>query len=130
MRPIGITPEILISIVWIGIVCDSLSYPELNVSLEQIKVIVEVETEIISKSTGLHVLIHEGKTGIWVIVFGLPIFMAKPLSVEGQNKACWVLPNEMGDIRIMQEDRTVKRTKINVAFLWYLLYLGVAYEGR
>ena len=61
MASVGIVPKILISVVWVGIVRNPLTYSQLQISFEKIEVVMGVHPKMFSKGWVVHILIDERK---------------------------------------------------------------------
>ena len=102
MTPIGIVPKVFSSIVWIGIIRNTLCHPKLKVSLEKIEIIVRVQPKMLSQRGIIHVLIDEGKTCIWIAQIGFPVLMTETPSVKTYDNPSGMISNQVGNIWIVQ----------------------------
>lgn len=77
-----------------------------------------IKAEIMTEGWIFHVLIHKCKAGIWIAIDLLPFIIAVSLAVISEDKACRVIRDQMGYIRIMTEYRTIIGTGFQGVILW------------
>ena len=101
MGTVGIVPEIFSPVVRIGVIRDTLRDPKLQIPFEEIKIIMRIQSKMLTQGWIVHILINKRKTGIGIAQIGFPIFVTESFPVETDNNPARVIGNQMGNIRIV-----------------------------
>ncbi len=115
MATVGVVSEILSTVIGVRIVGNPLPNTKLKVPFPEIEIIMQVKAEVIAQSTGSHILVNKGDPLIGVAVSLLPGLCTKRLSVEPQDKPGRVFADQVGNIRIVEEDRSIEGIQIEVS---------------
>ena len=124
MGTVGIVPEIFSPVVRIGVIRDTLRDPKLQIPFEEIKIIMRIQSKMLTKGWIVHILINKRKTGIGISQIGFPVFVTESFSVETDNNTTRVIGNQMGNVRIVQKYRTIKLADIQGILLGNITILG------
>ena len=83
-----------------------------------------IQPKMFAKGRIVHILVHKGKAGIGVAKGCLPILMSKTFAVESQNDTPGMVRDQVGNIRIVQEDGTIELAHIQRILFWSIPVLG------
>lgn len=95
MASIGIIAEIFTGIIGVGVIGNSLPYPELQVALQEIKIIMDVNPNILAQGCIAHILVNQGNTRIGVVKKGLPAFFPEGPFVKAEYKSGRMRPDQV-----------------------------------
>lgn len=130
MGAVCVIPEIGGFVIRVRRIGDALPKPQLEVALQEVKIIMGIKSEVLPQNRVPHILIDKRGTVVRVVIIRFPGIGPIGLFVITQDKTMGMCSDQMRNIRIMEQYRPIKGAKVKGRLTKTPLLLGITREPQ